>query len=244
MSKLIHITTDIADNLSTQGFQAISNDAFYINAKLNQDTAKFSEAYNNLEIDQYVLNKEGKSYRKRRYGSFTFDVKDNILIPNEHRSFFQSEKVNKAYGGIERNFAPIETHILHNQFLQELIKADFHKFPQEDKDLSQKWFIGVQMFRIEATKDFRGSPSPEGIHQDEHYFVVQHMINKQNVKGGESTIYTLTKEKIISLTLHHFLDSCYVKDQQVMHDVTSIECQDNNEIAIRDMLILDFEVMD
>lgn len=70
------------------------------------------------------------------------------------------------------------------------------------------------------------------------------MINKQNVKGGISTIYTLEKEKIISLTFDNFLDSCYVKDEKVMHDVSSIECKDDNEIAIRDMLILDFELID
>ena len=244
MSKLIHIASDIAEDLLTEGFHTITNNAFCINATLNNDTIKFLKAYDNLKVDKYVLNDIGKPCRKRRYGSFTFDIKKNILSSNEHKTFFQSKKVNKAYGGIERDFAPIENDTLNNQFLQELIKADFTKFPKLDKNLSQKWFVGVQMFRIEATKDFKGEATPEGIHQDEHHFVVQHMINKKNVKGGVSSIYNLDQEKIVSLTLNNFLDTCYVKDEKVMHSVSSIECETDNEIAIRDMLILDFELME
>jgi hypothetical protein len=163
---------------------------------------------------------------------------------NSHKTFYQSENVNKAYGGIKRDFAPITKEILENQFLQEVILSDFEKLPKSDKVKSKKWFVGVQMFRIEATKDYVGEPSPEGIHQDEHYFVLQHMINKQNVKGSESTIFDLKKEKIVSLTFNNFMDSCYVKDEMVMHDVSSVECEDESQIAIRDMLILDYELIE
>jgi hypothetical protein len=204
----------------------------------------FIQAYNNLEIDKYVLNKENKPYRKRRYGSFILDTQNLQLSINEHKTFFQSTKVNSAYGGIQREFAPITDDIMQNQFLQEIIKSDFSVLPDEDKNKSSKWFVGVQMFRIEATKDYEGEPSPEGIHQDEHYFVLQHMINKQNAQGGESTIFNLQKEKIVSLTFENFMDSCFVKDEMVMHDVSSVKCKDDSKKAIRDMLILDFELMD
>jgi len=202
MERLIQIEDNgIAQDLLTQGFHALDNSKFCINTKLHNDTIKFIEAYNNLEIDKYVLEKEQKPYRKRRYGSFILDTQDLSLSINEHKTFFQSQKVNKAYGGITRDFAPITQEIMTNNFLQEIIKADFQTLPKSDKQKSKKWFIGVQMFRIEATKDYAGEPSPEGIHQDEHYFVLQHMINKYNVKGGRSTIFDLDKKEIVSLTL-------------------------------------------
>jgi len=131
-----------------------------------------------------------------------------------------------------------------NNFLQEIIKADFQTLPKSDKQKSKKWFIGVQMFRTEATKDYAGEPSPEGIHQDEHYFVLQHMINKYNVKGGRSTIFDLDKKEIVSLTFNNFMDSCFVKDELVMHDVSSVKCEDGSQTAMRDMLILDYELME
>lgn len=242
-NKLIHINDDITENILLNGFHTIKNELFFINASLNKDLSEFIDAYNDLAIDSYVLEKEGYPYRKRRYGSFTYDTKIDLLMPNNHHTFYQSESANKAYGGIKREFSPIKTEILSNRFLQELIREDFSKFPNCDRCLSEKWFVGVQMFRVEATKEFYGSPTPEGIHQDEHHYVVQHMINKRNVKGGESSIYTLNKEKVTSLTLNNFLDSCYVKDEKVMHSVSSIECDNSEEIAIRDMLILDFELI-
>jgi len=210
MSKLITISDEIAEYITTKGFKPVLSESFSINARLNCETIAFLNAYEKLEVDTYVLEAEGIPYRKRRYGSFIFNSKNNKLNINKHRTFLQSENVNSLFGGIERKFAPIDNSILENQFLQELIKADFSKFPEEDKQLSKNWFVGVQMFRVEAKEGYLGQPTPEGIHQDEHHLVVQHMMKKENV----------------------------------MHSVTGIECIDEKQSAIRDMLILDFELLD
>jgi len=242
MSQLIYINTNISEDLLTKGFNIVKSNDFYINASLKESTYEFVSYYNNLKIDKYIKDKENKSYRKRRYGSLTFNTQNNSLIPNKHKKFFQSKGLNKTYGGINRDFSPIEEYILNNKFLHELIKADFSKLPKSEQGLSNEWFIGIQMFRIEASKNNIGNPTPEGIHQDGHHFVIQHMINKKNVKGGKSTIYTLDKKEIESVVLSEFLDSCYVKDSDVMHAVSGISCLNNDNIAIRDMLILDFKL--
>ena len=65
-----------------------------------------------------------------------------------------------------------------------------------------------------------------------------------NVRGGESSIFDLEKKIITSLILNSFMDSCFVKDVMVMHDVSSVECIDYSKIAKRDMLILDYELID
>ena len=244
MSKLIKIDDEIAQNLLTQGYHTTDNSKFYINANLYKDMAIFINAYNTLEVDEYVLEKEGNPYRKRRYGSFILDSKTSELVINEHKLFYQSDSLNGLYGGIKRNFAPMSRLLLANKFLQEVILTDFSKLPESDKSKSKKWFVGVQMFRIEATKDYSAEPSPEGVHQDGHYCIVLHMINKQNIKGGESSICDLNKNKINSLTLNSFMDSCYIKDEMVMHDVSTVTCIDNTCIGIRDMLVLDYELME
>jgi len=46
---------------------------------------------------------------------------------------------------------------MQNQFLQEIIKSDFSVLPDEDKNKSSKWFVGVQMFRIEGPKIMKES---------------------------------------------------------------------------------------
>ena len=238
------IENDLLENdLLEKGFCQVKGSKFKISKTLNREVLNFINAYNNLEIDEYVLSNEGIPYRKRRYGSYTFDAKTKEIIKNKHETFFQSNKLNKVYGGIERNFSPIENKILDNVFLKEIIKENFHSLPSKERNLSNKWFIGIQMFRIETTKDYIGYPSPEGIHQDGHHIVVQHMINKFNIRGGVSLIYDLNKENIASISLEDFLDSCYVKDEMVMHNVSPVTCIDKEEIGTRDMLILDYKII-
>jgi len=239
----ININANIEEKINSKGYALVSGSDIFINAILYKDVLQFIDYYNKLEVDKYVLEKEKKPYRKRRYGGFTLDIKNGSLQINEHKSFYQSNKVNKKYGGIKRTFAPIEQFILNNKFLQTLILEDFKKLPEKYKKNTSKWFIGVQLFRIETTNNYIGYPSPEGIHQDGHCFVIQHFINKSNIKGGKSLIYSLKKEKLLEATFKNFLDSCYVKDDMVMHDVTPIECINQNKKGVRDMLILDFEII-
>ncbi len=54
----------------------------------------------------------------------------------------------------------------------------------------------------------------------------------------------VSQKEIISLTFENFMDSCFVKDEKVMHDVSPIYCKDERKKAVRDMVILDFEIMD
>lgn len=236
----IHINSEIAENIKLHGFAVVKSSQFYIGAALLEDMCNLVNYYNFLEIDDYIMKKEKKKYRKRRYGSYTYDVSKNILHTNKHKSFFQSKNINNAYGGIDRIFAPIEKHIMDNSFLHEIIKSDFSKLPLDNRE-SCLWFVGVHLFRVEVKKDEAGHATPEGIHQDGHDFVVQHMIKRENISGAESTIYNLNREEIESTTLTNMLDSCYVNDKKVMHSVSEAKCHNHDKIGYRDMLILDFE---
>lgn len=238
---LIHMESDVTESIEQNGFAIVQREQFCINGALIEDMHNLSNYYNFLEIDEYILQKEKKQYRKRRYGSYMYDVSKNKLYPNKHESFFQNENINSAYGGIERVFAPIEMHILNNSFLHEIIKADFSKLPLRDRKSSDSWFVGVHLFRVETKKDEVGYATPEGVHQDGHDFVVQHMIKRTNISGGESTIYNLNKEEIESITLTAMMDSCFVNDKKVMHSVSEVKSYNDNEVGYRDMLILDFE---
>jgi hypothetical protein len=83
------------------------------------------------------------------------------------------------------------------------------------------FFLQGLAFELQKNKSI-GYPSPEGIHQDGHHIVVQHMIKKFNITGGKSLIYNLNKENIATISLENFLDSCYIKDKMVMHNVSPI----------------------
>lgn len=243
-NELIKINTDIGGNISTTGYCVTLSDAFFINAKLINDMLVFINSYNNLKVDQYVLEKEGYPYRERRYTGLDINLDTKKITKNSEQTFFQSSKVNKSYGGIVRTFAPLTQEIINNSFLRELIITNLLNLPSEDISLHKKWYVGVHMIRVVASKNFIGHPAPEGIHQDEHHFIAQHFINKSNVTGGKSAIYTLEKEKLASLTFNNIMDSCYFNDEKVMHDVSTIECKNSSKTANRDMLILAYKKYD
>jgi len=235
--------SNIVDDIIKQGFAYVNSKLFFINATIIKDTIIFINSYSDLIVDKYVLEKKGYPYRKRKYSSFTLDRKTLSLIKNDPMPFFQSQSINNVYGGFNREFSSISNSILENKFLNELILLDFLHLPTKFTNQYKKFFVGVHMFRIEPSTFYAGLPSPEGIHQDGHDFVIQHMINKVNIKGGVSSIYSLAEKNIASLTLNFFLDSIYVNDQKVKHDVTSIHLQNKKESGFRDMLIIDFEAI-
>jgi len=64
-------------------------------------------------------------------------------------------------------------------------------------------------------------------------------INRENISGGESEIYTKNKTKIATTVLNKG-DYIYLDDTNIMHGVTSISPQNNSEEAFRDILVITF----
>lgn len=145
----------------------------------NLHFAAFDHYFQNLPLDPYVQGK----FRLRRFSRF--QGSPERLKRLEHKYFEQSAAVNKLAGGIKRDFAELDDHMLALPDFHMLV-AQFVDFSKIDPESAE---IGIHQIRIVSSPDMVGEPAPEGIHQDGFNFVGIFCIKRENLIGAETHLY-------------------------------------------------------
>ena len=196
----------------------------------------FAASWNHLPKDPYMPSEVCSRYR--RFQRFDLDVTRRQLNPSSDRRFFQGEDINSAFGGINREFAPMDANVRDSRVLGELIFGALDVIPLGRREKVTS--VNVHQIRIIASEDIIGLPTPEGIHQDGHDFVAQVMINRFDVKRAISNIYDLDKNLIGKLELRLPLEAIVVDDARVFHSVDPVTSRYQAQGCTRDMLLIDF----
>jgi hypothetical protein len=229
-----------ANRLDVSGFKTFKADDYanLPSLKSNSLLDEFSQDWSRLEMDDFM--NDGGKYRTRRFGRLHYQPELDRLTPytGGAAAFFQSSAVNKLNGGVQRIFAPVSTSSLNHPVLTDLIRFHFNQLPITDK--SQAWNIFVHQIRITADGTTLGLPTPEGIHQDGHFYVAQILINRTNITGAVSNIYDKHRNVILDTTFTHPLDSILVDDKKVWHGVSPALPANHSCAGTRDMLLIDF----
>jgi hypothetical protein len=63
---------------------------------------------------------------------------------------------------------------------------------------------------------------------------------RQNIEGGESTIYDLKRRPLEQFTMREPMDSMILEDPRIMHGVTPVTPADGQTVGRRDVLGIDF----
>lgn len=197
---------------------------------------EFIQSWNSLCIDKY-MNDKG-TYRKRKHA--TFSVQDGAMVKNAYQPHFQTLDYNVLNGGVERFYTEIDESTISNPVFLNLAAFAWGCF---DPERQKRWFVEAHQFRIESNSHTSGKPTPEGLHRDGVDYLLMAMIKRQNISGGQTTIYDLDKKPLASFQLEKFLDLALVNDHLVFHGVSEIcpEGVDLSEPSFRDVLVLTFK---
>ncbi len=236
--ELINVDRAIRSALREKKHVLILAGEFSIASELSADKQRLWTDWADLELDNYL--KDAGRFRQRRFGLFYMLPSTGELLPLQLAAYIQSREINTYAGGIAREFAPLVDTTLTNQFLHELIKFNFRQFPVDSSRTHQPWEIDVHQFRIVASQDEQGQPTPEGIHHDGDDFNCIHLIGRQNATCGINTVYDNDLKPLTSCTLLQPMDSIMVWDPHVMHGVTPIHPENPSESAIRDVLVIGY----
>ncbi|MDA0117516.1 2OG-Fe dioxygenase family protein [Vibrio sp. T11.5] len=194
--------------------------------------------WDDLPMDAYMG--DGGTYRQRRFGCFEYCLDSKVLKKSTQNYFYQSKEINPLNGGNDRKFETVCDEFSSSGFLKGLVDYCLDFIPL-NKYEGKNLVINTHLFRVIADGNQLGLPTPEGIHRDGHHFVSQHLIQRKNINGGISGIYTPKEEKpLIHKLLNDSFDTIIVDDNRVKHDVSPISCSSPNERGIRDMLIIDY----
>ncbi|MCC5624345.1 2OG-Fe dioxygenase family protein [Nostoc sp. CHAB 5715] len=174
----------------------------------------FKPFFSNMPIDPYIKG----NYRQRRLSRFT--VSGNQLIKLPHGYFFQSKKYNPLAGDIRREFAELDDALIELDIFRNLVLA----FSDSCK-LHPEAEIGVHQIRIICSPDNFGNPAPEGIHQDGTDFIGIFSVDRDNIQGGETHLYTAKREKPVFSKVLNPGELLLVNDHEFFHFANPIKPQ-------------------
>lgn len=237
-SSTISFAGDVQQEIALRGFAWIPQKSWSISPGLAPDLEKLREDWEHLEVDQHLAN--GAQFRLRRYGRCYFSPTDGELVPLPHAPYFQPEDENSYAGGISRDFAPVRAQSIQNPFVRSLVRTCFAVLPIPDERRREIWEVRMHQMRIVATPNLPGFPTPEGIHQDGTDFQTLHLLRRDNIEGGETTIYGLDRRPVFHCTMRDTLDTLILEDPRIMHGVTPVASADGRALGNRDIFGIDF----
>ena len=191
-----------------------------------------------MPLDEYMA--DGGRYRRRRYATFSAVANGPVKL-EPHQPHYQSLDYNHLNGGIAREFEPIAEDIASGSILQGVLSFCNALF--SNLMPVQNWHIECHQFRIEASKQQHGKPTPEGVHRDGVDFVLVMMVRRVNISSGTTTMHDLDGNLLGSFTLQQAMDSAIVNDRCCMHGVTPVEQIDAQQLAYRDVLVVTFRAL-
>ena len=150
------------------------------------DWERFAASWNDLGPDPYLAS-VGRQ-RRRRHAVFSAAASGPIRRA-PHQPHFQSVAYNALQGDIERWFEPMLPEVGDSPVLQRILEFSRDFFGRLAPGV-RNWHIELHQFRIEASADAAGEPTPEGVHRDGVDYVLVLLIDRHNIASGTTTIRT------------------------------------------------------
>ncbi len=157
---------------------------------------QFKRSWERLSLDTYMA--DGGRYRRRRHSVYA--VHDDAIELAPHQAHFQGLDFNALNGGIQRWFEPIESVVATGDALQRILQFATAQFSALAPS-ALRWKIEVHQFRIEASSDAAGKPTPEGMHRDGVDFVLVLLVDRYNVTSGTTQLSDADRKPIGEFTL-------------------------------------------
>ncbi|HXI27906.1 MAG TPA: 2OG-Fe dioxygenase family protein [Vicinamibacterales bacterium] len=200
------------------------------------DWREFAASWNDLAIDAYLA--EGRRFRRRRFAVYAADA-GGAIERQAHQPHLQALQYNQLFGGVERWFEPIAPAIGSGPTLRTVLTFCRQAFG-ELAPAVRRWRIEVHQFRIEASGDAPGQPTPEGVHRDGVDFVLVMLVNRDNIVSGVTTVYDPAGTPLGHFTLTVPFDATLLDDVRVAHGVTAVTPLDHGRAGYRDVLVVTF----
>ncbi|MEU4732000.1 2OG-Fe dioxygenase family protein [Streptomyces sp. NPDC023588] len=188
--------------------------------------------WDDLAVDPYAA--QSGTRRLRRYGQFLLSRSGEITTM-PHDVFVQPHASNPLYVDVERRFEPLTEEFQAEPVVTALIRM-LGEIAAGLDDV-EEWTVKVHPFRVIAQADSAGQPTPEGRHKDGVTLVTSLLIGRENVTGGQSTLYDDEGRPIAAATLTEPGTLLLNDDRATWHAVSAIHPLDAGRPGHRDVLV-------
>jgi hypothetical protein len=220
----------LTESLRTQGYALVRpQDVAALAGCTLDELNSLVPSWDRLEPDRYL--KDGGRYRFRRHSCFVDD--GGAIEQTAHRAHWQPVEYNALHGGMHRLFEPVEPATASHPAWGKLLRA-LGEVCSGVKG-KQPWFVEAHQFRIDTAEGI-GRPTPEGAHRDGVDFVAVILIDRHNIKGGETRVFQANGPEGKRFTMLEPWTMLLLDDAAVIHESTPI--QPTGENGHRDTLVL------
>jgi len=227
----------LLDTLLTEGVAFKPSQWAQEDLHFDSNWREFKNHWDRLKIDNYM--KDNGKYRERRYSTLFYDS-NNGVVKKPYMPLFKSSLYNSFAGDQFRYFAETELTLYSNYYFLNVLSLAldlFNTYEIKDNKLP-KWFIEVDQYRIKAEENRLGKPTPEGVHSDGTSYFLLMLVSRENIVGGESTIYNSEMDPVLHKTLKNPGDILLLNDRDMFHGVSDIAT--NSDKGHRDILHISF----
>lgn len=231
---MLHQSVDVGKSITAVGYALLT--PAELEAKLDLAAARLDplrSSWSQLPRDRYL--RDGGKYRHRRHGCFTYDSATQALTLMPHRAHWQPTDYNALHGGMERWFEPIDPAVTSAAIWQQLLQALGALFAGIRP--VARWYIEAHQFRIDTAAGI-GRPTPEGAHRDGVDYVAVILIDRNNVRGGETRVFEAQGTAGVRFTMTQPWTTLLLDDVRVIHETTPI--QPEGASGVRDTLVLTY----
>ena len=194
-------------------------------------------SWDSLPADPWL--RDGGRYRYRRHSCYVQRLDRHpttiALEPAPHRAHWQPTTYNALHGGIERWFEAVDPSVAAAAGWLKLIGTLGELFARERP--VERWFVEAHQFRID-TRQGIGRPTPEGAHRDGVDFVALILVQRHNVRGGETRVFEAAGDTGVRFTMQQPWSALLLDDERVIHETTPI--QSDAAPGTRDTLVLTY----
>ena len=220
--------------LQSQGFALLAPSEFQALTAVPLAAMRgWQDSWERLAPDEYL--RDGGRYRARRHGCFIQEVETGGLVMTPRRPHFQSTEYNALHGGLDRWFEPMETSLSADARWATLLRSLgtlFSTLAGVDR-----WYIEAHQFRIDASGGV-GRPTPEGAHRDGVDYVAVVVVNRRDIKGGETRVFQADGPLGMRFVIEDPWSALLLDDAKVIHETTPI--QPTGPVPVRDTLVLTY----
>jgi hypothetical protein len=220
----------LTEALRTQGYALVRpQDVASLAGCTLDELNAMAPSWDRLAPDRYL--KDGGRYRFRRHSCFIDDGGTLTLAPQ--RAHWQPVEYNALHGGMHRMFEPVEPGTVNQAAWGRLLRALGETFSSVKG--KQPWYVEAHQFRIDTAQGI-GRPTPEGAHRDGVDFVAVILVDRHNIKGGETRVFEANGPDGKRFTMLEPWTMLVLDDASVIHESTPI--QPTGENGHRDTLVL------
>lgn len=223
-----------ADSIRSSGYALLSPPQLQRECGVRiTDLEALRGSWEHLPRDAYL--RDGGRYRSRRHSCFIHDVQGDSLQIVAHRAHWQPTDYNALHGGMQRWFEPIQPALLTAPTWIQLLRALGILFSKVRP--VARWHIEAHQFRIDTAEGI-GRPTPEGAHRDGVDYVAVILVNRSDVRGGETRVFEARGIAGVRFTMVEPWTTLLLDDERVIHETTPI--QPEGECGVRDTLVVTY----